>query len=72
MAAASTGRPHRRKERIPPGPGRPSPRAALRSASPLASTAAICHRLHHITATDSTVIDLSAYERAAQQRNTLQ
>ena len=64
MATAATGRPHRRKERIPPGP---------------AAKAAAAHLLQHRDAsstsnqscspsTDSTVIDLSAYERAAQNR----
>lgn len=64
MATASTGRPHRRKERIPPG---------------LAAKAAAAQLLHLNDAnqeaaesstwsTDSTVIDLSAYERAAQKR----
>jgi hypothetical protein len=64
MAAAATGRPHRRKERIPPGPEAKAAAAQLL-------------RLHAETATsdqsrtpstDSTVIDLSAYERAAQNR----
>ena len=64
MATATTGRPHRRKERIPPG------REAKAAAARLL-------RLHVDTqpngqsatpSTDSTVIDLSAYERAAQKR----
>lgn len=61
MATATTGRPHRRKERIPPGP------AAKAAAAQLL-------RLHAETvqtstpSTDSTVVDLSAYERAAQNR----
>ena len=70
MAAASSGRGHRRKQRIPPGP------AARAAAGKLQ------HRLtaggdigagteSHTAATDSTVLDLSAYERAAQQRSTL-
>jgi hypothetical protein len=64
MATANTGRPHRRKERIPPGP---------------AAKSAAEHLIHHkhgnaepsessTPSTDSTVIDLSAYERAAQRR----
>jgi hypothetical protein len=64
LATATTGRPHRRKERIPPGP------AARAAAAQLLS-----HRDPHtnisetsITSTDSTVIDLSAYERAAKRR----
>ena len=64
MATAATGRPHRRKERIPPGPAakaaaaqllhiKQEPAAAIESATP---------------STDSIVIDLSVYERAAQNR----
>jgi hypothetical protein len=64
MATAATGRPHRRKQRIPP---RPEAKAA----------AAQLLRFHNndqnvaqssTPSTDSTVIDLSAYERAAQNR----
>jgi hypothetical protein len=51
MATTSTGRPHRRKERIPPGP---VAKAITAQISP--------------TSTGSTVIDLSAYERAGQKR----
>jgi hypothetical protein len=64
MATATTGRPHRRKERIPPGPAAKAAAAQLlqikqgNTAVPDKSTAS----------TDSTVIDLSAYERAAQNR----
>lgn len=55
MASAPPGRPHRRKERIPPGP------AALRAAQVLTGTGTPI----------STVIDLAAYEQAAKNRNTL-
>jgi transposase len=55
MASAPPGRPHRRKERIPPGPG------SLRAAVALTGA----------TETASTVIDLAAYEQAAKNRNTL-
>lgn len=55
MASAPPGRPHRRKERIPPGP------AARHAAAILTGT----------TAPSSTVIDLAAYEQAAKNRNTL-
>ena len=55
LASAPPGRPHRRKERIPPGP------AALRAAAVLTGTGAA----------PSTVIDLAAYEQAAKNRNTL-
>ena len=55
MASATPGRPHRRKDRIPPGS------AALRAAAALTSAAA----------QPSTVISLAAYEQAAKNRNTL-
>jgi transposase len=55
MASAPPGRPHRRKERIPPGTD------ALRAAAILTGTAE----------PSTTVIDLAAYERAAKNRNTL-
>lgn len=55
MASAPPGRPHRRKERIPPGP------AALRAAQVLTGTGQPV----------STVISLAAYEQAAKNRNTL-
>jgi hypothetical protein len=55
MAGASSARPHRRKERIPPGPAaRTAADTLLARDTPVA-----------------TVIDLSAYERAATGRNTL-
>jgi transposase len=64
LATAATGRPHRRKERIPPGPAAKAAAAQLiqlrDSRSTVAESTAAC--------TDSTVIDLSAYERAAQKR----
>ena len=55
LASAPPGRPHRRKERIPPGS------AARRAAAALTGTAE----------PTSTVIDLAAYEQAAKNRNTL-
>jgi transposase len=55
LASAPPGRPHRRKERIPPG------QAALRAAQVLTGTGQPI----------STVIDLAAYEQAAKNRNTL-
>lgn len=55
LASAPPGRPHRRKERIPPGP------AALRAAQVLTGTGQPA----------TTVIDLAAYEQAAKNRNTL-
>jgi hypothetical protein len=68
MAAANSGRPHRRKERIPPGPAARAAAAQLRQRlatadEPAAESSA--------TTTTSTIIDVSVYERAAQQRTTL-
>ena len=59
MAAASSARPHRRKERIPPGP---AARAAADTLTAQPSTT---------NTAGATVTDLSAYERAATGRNTL-
>jgi hypothetical protein len=61
MAAASSTRPHRRKDRIPPGPAARAAAAQLRNQLTSGTQPAT-------NTTDSTVIDLSAYERAAQQR----
>ncbi len=69
MAAANTGRPHRRKQRIPPGPAARAAATELRKHLAPNDGAAIATP---ITTTDSIVIDLSVYERAAQQRTTLQ
>ena len=55
LASAPPGRPHRRKERIPPGA------AALAAAQVLTGS----------PAPTATVIDLAAYEQAAKNRNTL-
>ena len=68
MAAANTGRGHRRKERIPPGPAARAAAAELRKRLAAGDRAVIETAT---TTTDSTVIDLSAYERAAQLRSTL-
>jgi len=67
MAAANTGRPHRRKQRIPPGPAARAAAAELRER--IASEGGVIESA--TTTTNSTVIDLSAYERAAQLRSTL-
>ena len=56
LAGASSARPHRRKERIPPGP---AARAAAQLLLPINPT------------TPATVTDLSAYEAAARNRTTL-
>jgi len=57
MAAATSAAPHRRKQRIPPGP------AARAAAVVITGTAP--------TGDAGTVTDLAAYARAAQGRNTL-
>ena len=57
MAAAATGRPHRRKQRIPPGTVARAAADTLRGVPGSTPT--------------STVIDLAAYEAAAHGRNTL-
>jgi hypothetical protein len=64
LAGHDTSRPHRRKERIPPGP------AALAAADVLrAGQQAPNARLSDDHA--DVVIDLSKYDRAATGRNTL-
>jgi len=64
MATASTGRPHRRKERIPPGTTAKAAAAQLLQHKESNSQATDSS----IPSPDSTVIDLSVYERAAQKR----
>ncbi|MGO4214358.1 hypothetical protein AB4043_26505, partial [Terriglobus sp. YAF25] len=64
MAAANTGRPHRRKERIPPGDAARAAAAALRAAADPANTTATA-----TSAANATVTDLAAYERAATARS---
>src|SRR3954469_15698165 len=56
LAAFSTAAPHRRKQRIPPGP---------------AARAAADHLRERTTDPGQVVIDLAAYDRAARGRNTL-
>ncbi|MCZ4582030.1 IS21 family transposase, partial [Gordonia amicalis] len=58
--ASSSRRPHRRKERIPPGQTARQAAEALRRAT-----------AHPATPTEASVIDLSVYERAAQNRTQL-
>jgi hypothetical protein len=70
MATASAGgRPHRRKERIPPGP------RSLVAVNALRRNQFSTHSSDTPTVDPSTrrsaVIDLSTYERAARGRNTL-
>lgn len=71
MAGANTGRPHRRKERIPPGPAALAAAAVLRAANPAPAAVEAEESELSTQPTYSTVIDLSAYERAAAGRNTL-
>ena len=59
MAAASPAAPHRRKQRIPPGP------AALAAAQALRTAAG------KTTEPAEAVIDLARYAAAARGRNTL-
>lgn len=61
LAGHDTSRPHRRKERIPPGPAALAAADALRARRQPTTTAI----------TDDVVIDLSTYDRAAPGRNTL-
>ena len=58
MSASTSLAPHRRKQRIPPGPG------ALAAAAVIAGTTTK-------NCADGTVVDLSAYAKAANGRNTL-
>lgn len=64
MATAATGRPHRRKERIPPGAAAKAAAAQLRQLKGTNTG----DGESSTPSTGSTVIDLSAYERAAQNR----
>jgi transposase len=62
LACHDTRRPHRKKERIPPGPAARAAAEVLRTAQQPTDAAAV---------SDDVVIDLSKYDRAAQGRNTL-
>nr|WP_318283948.1 hypothetical protein [Rhodococcus ruber] len=71
MAAAGTGgRPHRRKERIPPGPEAIAAARKLRTSDETTTSSSGDSEPTPVPAA-STVIDLSTYERAARGRNTL-
>ena len=59
LAAFTSGAPHRRKQRIPPGPAAQAAADALRQPSSSSATSA------------DVVVDLAAYDRAARGRNTL-
>jgi len=69
-AAAGAGRPHRRKERIPPGAEAVAAANLLRgNGKPTSAT--VCPAADNPVADAATVVDLAAYERAARGRNTL-
>ncbi|NKY21028.1 Mu transposase domain-containing protein, partial [Tsukamurella spumae] len=73
-AAAGTGAPHRRKERIPPGERAQQAAQALRqnnSHTPSPPTSRPAGQPANTAASDAVIIDLTAYEAAAQNRNTL-
>jgi hypothetical protein len=76
MAGAKTGRPHRRKERIPPGPEALAAAAVLRidRADPTTTISSEAQSPPSTTQSDTepaALYDLSVYERAAHGRNTL-
>ena len=62
LAGHDTSRPHRRKERIPPGPAARAAAEQLRARQTPEVTAVL---------SNDVVIDLSKYDRAATGRNTL-
>jgi hypothetical protein len=70
-ATANTGKPHRRKERIPPGPDALRAADVLRGKRFLSTNNSAGTAETDSVAASSDVIDLSAYERAARGRNTL-
>jgi hypothetical protein len=71
MAGANTGRPHRRKERIPPGPEALAAAIVLRTSATVESSD-VESRFIPTQSDDTAVLyDLSVYERAARGRNTL-
>lgn len=67
-AATGNGAPHRRKQRIPPGQRSRAAAQALRENNSHTPSSPAGQQ---ITASDAVVIDLAAYEAAAQNRNTL-
>ena len=76
MSGANTGRPHRRKERIPPGPDALAAAEKLRASAESTLSSGDGQREIGSHATESTdtgavIYDLSVYERAAHGRNTL-
>jgi hypothetical protein len=71
MAGANTGRPHHRKERIPPGPEALAAAAALRAPTTANSSPIESHSITTQSDVTAVLYDLSVYERAARGRNTL-
>ena len=76
MSGANTGRPHRRKERIPPGPDALAAAEKLRTSAESALPSRdgqleIGSHATESTDTGAVIYDLSVYERAAHGRNTL-
>ncbi|MFY2791035.1 IS21/IS408/IS1162 family transposase [Rhodococcus sp. MALMAid1271] len=76
MAGANTGRPHRRKERIPPGPDALAAAEKLRTGSKAIHSESASRSETESGAAESgnggaIVYDLSIYERASRGRNTL-
>lgn len=76
IAGANTGRPHRRKERIPPGPNVLAAADEIRNSADSARSTEVrpSDKGSRTTASaDSVAVvyDLSIYERAAHGRNTL-
>lgn len=76
MAGANTGRPHRRKERIPPGPDAVAAAEKLRTSAESTLPSRDGQHESGSKATESVdtgavIYDLSIYERAAHGRNTL-
>ncbi|WP_459984349.1 Mu transposase domain-containing protein [Nocardioides sp. AN3] len=65
LAGHDTSRPHRRKERIPPGPAARAAAEQLRARQQPDAVTAVT------VVSDDVVIDLSKYDRAATGRNTL-
>jgi transposase len=66
LAAFTTAAPHRRKQRIPPGPAARAAAEALRPTTPTTAGPGTAE-----VVIDPVVIDLAAYDRAARGRNTL-
>ncbi|MCJ0907399.1 IS21 family transposase [Rhodococcus sp. ARC_M6] len=71
MAGANTGRPHRRKERIPPGADAVAAAQVLRRNDSHLVREGDGQSEKGTAAPRSDVIDMAAYERAAKGRNTL-